>query len=91
MQHIFAKPYTFEGTEYSEVEIDLDGLTGADLSVAKREWAAPGNFSPIPSTDMDFCASVAARAAKKPLEFFTGLPAKEYAKITQAVSNFLLA
>lgn len=90
MKHIFEKPFSFEGKEYKELDIPLDNLTGQDISQAKREWAAAGNFSPVPATDSDFCASLAARACKLPVEFFYALPAKEYTKLTQAVSNFLL-
>lgn len=91
MKHTFEKPFNFEGKEYKELEIPLENLTGQDISAAKREWSASGNFSPVPVADSDFCASVAARACKLPVEFFYSLPAKEYTKLTQAVSNFLLA
>lgn len=91
MKHEFQKPYTFEDKEYTEINLDLDGLTGRDISEAKKVWTSEGGFAVIPAVDSDFCAAVAARAAKLPLEFFLGLPAKEYTKITQAVSNFLIA
>lgn len=90
MKHIFTKPYNFEGKEYTELELELDSLTGRDVSSVKRQWAGEGNFSAMPSTDSDFCIMIAAKAAKKPVEFFYSLPAKEYAKLAQAVSNFLL-
>lgn len=91
MKHVFAKPFEFEGKEYKDITLDLESLTGHDISAVKREWTAAGNFSAIPVTDSDFCAAVAARASKLPVEFFYALPAKEYARLTQAVSNFLLA
>lgn len=91
MKHVFDKPFNFEGAEYKELDLKLDALTGQDISAAKREWAAAGNFSPVPVADSDFCAAVAAKACKLPIEFFYALPAKEYTKLTQAVSNFLLA
>lgn len=90
MKHTFSAPYTFEGTEFTEIEMDLESMTGKDISVAKREWAAGGNFNPVPATDMDFCAALAAQAAKQPVEFFEQMPAREYTKVTQAVSNFLM-
>ncbi len=90
MKHQFAKVYKFEDKDYTEIEFDLDALTGRDISAAKKEFAAMGNFSPLPSTDSDFCAVLLARAAKLPLEFFTGLPAREYCSLTQKVSNFLM-
>lgn len=91
MKHVFSKPFEFEGKEYKEIDIKLDALTGRDISVAKREWAGDGNFSPVPASDQDFCVAVAAKASKLPIEFFYALPAREYTKLTQAVSNFLLA
>lgn len=90
MKHAFKKPYEFENVIYSEIEFDLDSLTGADLSDVKRQWAAAGNYSPLPTTDADFCVYILARVAKKPIEFFTGLPARDYCAITQQVSNFLM-
>lgn len=91
MKYQFTKPYTFEDKEYTEIEFDLSALTGRDISAAKKEFTAGGNYSPLPTTDYDFCAILLARAAKLPLEFFTGLPAPEYCRLTQKVSNFLMA
>ena len=31
MKHIFNKPFTFEGQEYKELDLNLEGLTGDDL------------------------------------------------------------
>lgn len=89
MKHKFAKPYKFDDIEFTEIELDLDALTGKDISSAKRVWAMAGNFSPMPSADMDFCAALAAQASKQPIEFFEQLPAREFNKVTQMVSNFL--
>lgn len=91
MKYEFKKPYEFEDVIYPEIEFDLDSLTGADISAVKRQWSAAGNFSPLPTTDIDFCAYILARVTKKPIEFFTSLPAREYCSITQQVSNFLMA
>ena len=89
MKHIFSKPYKFDDAEFTEIDLDLDSLTGKDISSAKRIWSMAGNFSPMPSTDMDFCAALAAQASNQPIEFFESMPAREFNKITQAVSNFL--
>lgn len=91
MKHVFEKPVQFEGQEYTELDINVEALTGKDMSQAKRLWTAAGNFSVAPATDMDFCAAIAAQASKQPIEFFEALPAKEFTKLTQAVSNFLLS
>lgn len=85
-----SKPYTFEGQEYTDFEADLEALTGRDVSAAKREWTRMGNFSAVIATDIDFCVYLAAKAAKQPIEFVEGLPAKDYCRIAQEVSNFLM-
>lgn len=90
MKFTFSKPYTFEGQEYTEIDCDLEGLTGKDVSAAKRDWSSQGNFSAVITADLEFCSYVAAKAAKLPIEFFEGLPAKDYCRISTAVSNFLL-
>lgn len=90
MKFTFQKPYTFEGKEYTEIDCNLEGITGKDVSIAKREWAQQGNYSAIVTIDIDFCAYVAARSANLPYEFVEGLPAKEYCRLAQMVSNFLL-
>ena len=90
MQHVFSKPYEFEGGSYEAIEFDLTNLKGSDISAVKKEFAAMGNYSPLPTTDSDFCALLLSRLTKFPLEFFMGLPAPEYCALTQKVSNFLI-
>lgn len=85
-----SKPYQFDGVEYKEIELDLDSLTGRDVSAAKKDWARQGNFAAITAVDVDFCACLAAKACKLPVEFVEGLPAKDYCRVAQEVSNFLL-
>ena len=82
MKYILSKEYEFEGQKYTEIELNLDVLTGKDVSAVKREWARAGNISPLVAVDTDFCVYLAAKAAK--------LPAKDYCAIGQEVSNFLL-
>lgn len=90
MKHVFTKAYEFDGKTYNEIEFDLESLKGSDISAVKKEFAAMGNYSPVPTTDSDFCAMLLARMTKQPLEFFTELPARDYCNLTQKVSNFLL-
>ena len=85
-----SKPYTFEGKEFTEFEADLESLKGRDVAEAKREWVRQGNFAAVIASDIDFCAYLAAKAAKQPFEFVEGLPAKDYCRVAQEVSNFLL-
>ena len=90
MKHVFAKPYEFEGKSYEFIEFDLTKIKGSDISAAKKEFAAMGNYSPLITTDSDFCVLLLTRLTKQPLEFFLELPAPEYYALTQKVSNFLI-
>ena len=37
MKFVFEKPYTFEGKEYSEVILDLDGMKAEDTEAAAEQ------------------------------------------------------
>lgn len=37
-----SKPYSFDGVEFTAVEMDLDALTGRDVSAAKKRMDASG-------------------------------------------------
>lgn len=89
--HKFSVPYEFEGETYTELEYDFSGLKGSDIAEIKKAWAGAGNYSPLPTTDSDFCARILAKVCKKPLEFFEDMPAKDYCQLTQAVTNFLIS
>lgn len=41
------KPYEFEGKTYKDLEFDLEGLTGVDVSAAKRDWLRSGGYSSL--------------------------------------------
>ena len=88
----FAKPYKFGGMEYIEVDLSgLEDVTAGTLEsvgkiVAKKN---PGMNPALQEMSLTFCTYLAQRVAKLPLEFFTGLPAKETIKLKTLVTNFL--
>lgn len=88
MKYTFSKPYEFEGKTYEEIELDLESFKGSDISAVKRQFTASGLRSLAPIFDSDFCAMVAARASKQPLEFFNQMPAHDYLVITATVTDF---
>lgn len=90
IEHVFSVPVDFESEKHEKIVINLDGLTGRDMSIAKSDWAKLGHFSHSPSIDPVFCNIVACKAAGMPIEFMDYWPAKDYMAIGQAVSNFLL-
>jgi len=88
----FGKPYKFGGQEYTEV--DLSGLEDVTARVLENvgKIAAkknPGTNPALQEMSLTFCIYLAQRVAKLPLEFFTGLPAKEAIKLKTIVTGFL--
>lgn len=88
MKYELSKPYEFEGKVYEEIELDLESLKGSDMSAVKKQFTAMGHRSMAPVFDADYCALVAARASKLPIEFFNEMPAKDYVEVTATVTNF---
>ena len=90
----FNKPYKFGGVEYTEVDLSgLEDVTAGILEsvgkiVSKKN---PGMNPALQEMSMTFCTYLAQRVAKRPMEFFTGLPAKEAIKLKALVTNFLYA
>ena len=86
----FKDPITFEGAEYIELSFDFDGLTGHDLLSAEKEARAMGDKTAVPELSKQYLATVAARAAKVPVEMIMGLPAKYFTQITLKVQGFFV-
>lgn len=87
----FNAPYTFEGTEYKEIDLSgLEELNTNDLANADRIFIQKGLTDPIKEINVTYCIIIAAIASKKPLEFFEKLKAPDAIKIKTAVSGFLL-
>ena len=90
MKHIFSKPYKFEDEEFKEIEFDLDNVSGWMIEKATRLYRRNGGIASVPYTDGEFCMQILHEVTKKPLEFFKGLPAKDYCAINMAVTNFFV-
>lgn len=90
MKITLSKVVSFEGNEYKELSLDLDGLTGSDLLKAEREFVVTGGVANVPELSKGFLAIVVARAAKVPIDLIHALPAKDFSRVTIEVQNFLL-
>ena len=83
-----AKPYTYKGKTYEEV--DMSGaaeLTTLDMAAAENKLAAAGHLAPEPSYDYLYCCMMAARASGLDEAFFTGLPIAEALRIKNALNG----
>ncbi|WP_404427306.1 phage tail assembly protein [Ureibacillus chungkukjangi] len=89
---VFKKPFNFEGEEYKEVDLNgLDDLTTTDLIEADKQFSTSGQFSVMNEVTIGYAIIVAAKASKKPVEFFEKLPASEGVKVKNMVMGFLNA
>uniref|UniRef100_A8GLL4 Phage tail assembly protein n=1 Tax=Serratia proteamaculans (strain 568) TaxID=399741 RepID=A8GLL4_SERP5 len=91
MEIVFKKPFKFEGNEYNKLDIDLDAMTGKDITDELNILSNTGHISASAPLDVTFQAHLAARAAKQPVELIMALPAPEFMHICQRVQNFLLS
>ncbi|MDO5116000.1 MAG: phage tail assembly protein [Synergistaceae bacterium] len=89
MEIKLSKEVEFEGKKHTELTVDLDGLTGRELIDAEAEAFAI-TARPVTDIDKTYQSCVAAKAAKVPADLLFRLPARDFAKITSAVQNFLL-
>lgn len=87
----FRKPYLFEGKEYTELDLScLEDLRAADMIALEKQYDrnAPG-INVMPEVKVEYAVMMAARAAKLPVEFFTGLLPKDAMKVKNRVMGFL--
>ncbi|GAB1826808.1 phage tail assembly protein [Turicimonas sp. TL08] len=88
MKYKFLKPVSFEGKNYDEIELDLDGMSSADVEAVYKQ------INTVANSDISFTPNItwkyfAARAAKLPVEFFTSMPdGRDYMRIGRIVENF---
>ena len=87
----FRKPYQFEGKEYYEIDLtNLENLTARDLmAVSRQVGRVQGGSVTAPELNPEYTVAIAARSANMPLEFFYGLPAREFIRVRSAVTGFL--
>ncbi|TEB13362.1 phage tail assembly protein [Pelotomaculum propionicicum] len=88
-----SRPFTFEDKEYTEINLDLDSLTGRDLIDSEREAVVVvgPSSSPVVELSKPYSAALAAKAAKVPIEMILELPARDFTMITMTVQDFLLS
>ena len=87
----FGKPYSFEGIEFTELDLNLDSLTGRDIiDAAADARAILKDKSYVQEVSKPYQVMIAAKAAKQPVEFFLGLPAQAFTEVTATVQSFLL-
>lgn len=89
-EHVFKKPFTYEGKTYEKLTFDFEHLTGRDIINADAEMAANGRYALSPEISRDFQEKLAARAAGIGSDAIEAMNAADFLKITNFARNFLL-
>lgn len=84
------KAITHKGQELHTLELPLENLTGNDLIGIEEQIMRTGN--PMQTTDFSrvYLITVAARAAKIPVEVLRTMNAGDFNRVVTEVRNFLL-
>lgn len=84
-----SKEYTFEGHKYTEVDLSgIQDFTTADICDINTKWRIARGSAVLPEYDMLWACYAGAKAAKQPVEFFSGLPAKDGKKVRDLCIEF---
>jgi hypothetical protein len=86
----FSKPYTFEDEVYTDVDLSgIEDITASDMIAAQKVISKGGTVELLPEMSLQYACVIASRVTKRPIEFFTGLPAKEAMKLKNLVTGFI--
>lgn len=88
------KSVNWNGVEVTEIDLNLDALTGKDLLDAEQSCALlqpmSNAMTPIKEFDKGYLAAVAAKACGQPVDLIHALGAKDFTAVTMQVQGFLL-
>lgn len=89
-----ARPVTVEDETYTELVLDFEKLTGADIELAEMQFVAenPQNsIVMVKEMAKGFSAIMAARAAGVHVSVIRALSAPDYSKVTMRATVFLMS
>ena len=84
------KPFMLDGQEVTEIEYDLESLTGKELNNASMELKKRGIIIVQPEIDLDYQSALFAEAAGMSFEDVQRLPIKDFQKACGLVAAFFL-
>ena len=84
----FNKPYTFEGKEYTEIDLNgIANMTSMNESEAENRLVRAGITITEPTFNYLYACIMASMATGQPEKFFTGLPIGELLKLKAEVNS----
>lgn len=86
----FRKPYTFEEETVNSIDLSgIENITASDMIAAQRVISNGGTVEALPEMSLQYACVIAARVTSRPIEFFTGFPAREAIKLKNIVTGFI--
>lgn len=92
-EHVFKKPFQWEGKIYGQLTFDFEKLTGRDTLAIERELAAKNIFTVVRSLNIEFQMRVAARACTEKIgtDALEAMPIRDFEAIMNRVRGFFAA
>ena len=87
MKITLSKPLKYKDSELSQIDLELDKLTGQDLIDIESGFTARGQNVQLFS--QGYFAAIAAKSAHLPVEVIKSLPVKDFMRVTNQVIFFL--
>jgi hypothetical protein len=84
------RPVKNDGKDIKEVVLDLDGLTGADMAEAEREYLVTGGIPTNLNSSISYLQHVASRACGIEVDVIGRMSAKDSMYLTTRTQVFLL-
>jgi len=92
-EHVFKKPFQWEGKTYGQLTFDFEKLTGRDTLAIEHELSAKGIFTVVRSLNIEFQIRVAARACTEKIgtDALEAMPIRDFETIMNRVRGFFSA
>lgn len=84
-----SKPFLLDGNMVTEIEVDLEGITGVSISNAFRNVTADRQVVTMQESDPNLHAAIFAEAAGMDYGDVKRLPAKDFVWAGMLIRNFL--
>lgn len=85
-----SRPISYKENELSELELDLESLTGYQLIEAEEDLRRQGITVSTWDYSRPYMIQIAARAMHIPSEVLKTMSAQDFVKVCNAVTGFLL-
>ena len=85
------KPMTFKGAEVSELALDFEAFTGADLVAAKSEVCVMRDNTPVIAASMRYPTAMAVCMIGCPADDVIAMPAVAFKAVIARVMCFFMA